>query len=57
MIVVLDKGVSKDLICGIKYWTMHSENRLLDEKPRELASNRQPNIEGKSAGDLFPEKT
>ena len=30
MLVVLDKVVLKDLTCGIKYWTMHSENRLLD---------------------------
>ena len=57
MIVVLGKGLSKDQTCGIKYWTMLSENRLLDGKLRELASNWQPNIEGKRTGELFLEKT
>ena len=42
MLVVLDKVVLKDLTCGIKFWTLHSENQLLAENLRRLVSNWQP---------------
>ena len=36
MLVVLDKVVLKDQTCGIKFWTSHSENLLLDGNLRRF---------------------
>ena len=58
-LVVLDKEVLKDLTCGIKFWTMHSENQLLAGNLRRWVSNWQPTIadSGKEGAVLFLTKT
>ena len=38
MLVVLGREAWKALTCGIRYWTMHSENLLVAGNRRELAS-------------------
>ena len=59
MLVVLDKEVFKDLTCGIKFWTMHSENQLLVGNLRRSVSNWQPTIadSGKEDAELILPKT
>ena len=46
MLVVLDRRVLKDPICGIEYLTTHSENLLLVGNLRKLASSWQPTTAG-----------